>query len=162
MTDHRIGLTLYLLDRIIQGDLAEIVDALVAHDQAERLAAQEPTRMDQSGTAAEVLARESRGWRRRSARSLRRCAPAARAMRLTCRAGCIIWRRVSQIRCHAGPARHPLSTRRGACAAPAGQPDHRPPRLLEVNSRVTRDTLDPRPETETLVEVALAEPFARS
>ena len=40
MTDHRIGLTLYSLDRIIQGDLAEIVDALVAHDQAERLAAQ--------------------------------------------------------------------------------------------------------------------------
>ena len=41
MTDHRIGLTLYSLDRIIQGDLAEIVDALVAHDQAERLAAQD-------------------------------------------------------------------------------------------------------------------------
>ena len=40
MTDHRIGLTLYSLDRIIQGDLAEIVDALLAHDQAERLAAQ--------------------------------------------------------------------------------------------------------------------------
>ena len=40
MTDHRIGLTLYALDRIMQGDLAEIVDALTAHDQAERLAAQ--------------------------------------------------------------------------------------------------------------------------
>ncbi|UXU73743.1 MULTISPECIES: peptide chain release factor 1 [unclassified Paracoccus (in: a-proteobacteria)] len=40
MTDHRIGLTLYALDRIMQGDLSEIVDALVAHDQAERLAAQ--------------------------------------------------------------------------------------------------------------------------
>lgn len=38
MTDHRINLTLYALDRIMQGDLTEIVDALVAHDQAARLA----------------------------------------------------------------------------------------------------------------------------
>ena len=41
MTDHRINLTLYALDRIMQGDLAEIVDALTAHDQAAKLAAQE-------------------------------------------------------------------------------------------------------------------------
>ena len=38
MTDHRINLTLYALDRIMQGDLAEVIDALVAHDQAARLA----------------------------------------------------------------------------------------------------------------------------
>jgi peptide chain release factor 1 len=39
VTDHRINLTLYKLDRIIAGDdLGDIVDALVAHDQAERLA----------------------------------------------------------------------------------------------------------------------------
>ena len=41
MTDHRINLTLYALDRVMTGDLAEIIDALVAHDQAARLAAQE-------------------------------------------------------------------------------------------------------------------------
>ncbi|WBU57320.1 peptide chain release factor 1 [Paracoccus sediminicola] len=41
MTDHRINLTLYALDRVMQGDLAEIIDALTAHDQAEKLAAQE-------------------------------------------------------------------------------------------------------------------------
>ena len=41
MTDLRINLTLYALDRIMQGDLAEIVDALTAHDQAAKLAAQE-------------------------------------------------------------------------------------------------------------------------
>ncbi|SDD29523.1 peptide chain release factor 1 [Paracoccus isoporae] len=41
MTDHRINLTLYALDRVMQGDLGEIIDALTAHDQAERLAAQE-------------------------------------------------------------------------------------------------------------------------
>ena len=41
MTDHRINLTLYALDRIMQGDLTEIIAALIAHDQAEKLAAQE-------------------------------------------------------------------------------------------------------------------------
>ncbi|QRZ12485.1 peptide chain release factor 1 [Paracoccus methylovorus] len=40
MTDHRIGLTLYSLDRIMQGEIGEIADALTAHDQAARLAAQ--------------------------------------------------------------------------------------------------------------------------
>ena len=41
MTDHRINLTLYALDRIIAGDLTEIIDALTAHDQAARLAVSE-------------------------------------------------------------------------------------------------------------------------
>ena len=40
VTDHRIGLTLYKIDRILAGEaLDEIVDALTAHDEAERLAA---------------------------------------------------------------------------------------------------------------------------
>ena len=39
VTDHRINLTLYKLARIVAGDeLGEIVDALVAQDQADRLA----------------------------------------------------------------------------------------------------------------------------
>jgi peptide chain release factor 1 len=38
MTDHRINLTLYALDKIMSGDLTEIIDALTAHDQAARLA----------------------------------------------------------------------------------------------------------------------------
>jgi peptide chain release factor 1 len=38
MTDHRIGLTLYRLDAIMNGDLDELTGALIAHDQAERLA----------------------------------------------------------------------------------------------------------------------------
>ncbi len=38
MTDHRINLTLYRLDAIMAGDLAEVIDALVAHDQAAKLA----------------------------------------------------------------------------------------------------------------------------
>jgi len=39
VTDHRINLTLYKLDRVIEGDMDELVDALVADDQATRLAA---------------------------------------------------------------------------------------------------------------------------
>lgn len=38
MTDHRINLTLYSLNQILQGDLGAIIDALQAADQAERLA----------------------------------------------------------------------------------------------------------------------------
>jgi peptide chain release factor 1 len=37
VTDHRIGLTLHRLDSIINGDIAEIIDSLTTHFQAERL-----------------------------------------------------------------------------------------------------------------------------
>ena len=37
VTDHRIGLTLYKVDNIMNGDLNEVIDALAAADQAERL-----------------------------------------------------------------------------------------------------------------------------
>lgn len=37
VTDHRIGLTLHRLDAILDGDLDEIIDALVTADQAERM-----------------------------------------------------------------------------------------------------------------------------
>jgi peptide chain release factor 1 len=37
LTDHRIGLTLYKLDRVIQGELDELLDAVGAWHQAERL-----------------------------------------------------------------------------------------------------------------------------
>ena len=38
MTDHRINLTLYRLDHIMQGDLNEVIDALIAEHQAGLLA----------------------------------------------------------------------------------------------------------------------------
>ena len=37
VTDHRIGLTLYKLEQILNGDLDEIIDALITADQAEKL-----------------------------------------------------------------------------------------------------------------------------
>ena len=41
LTDHHIGLTLYRLESVMDGDLDEIIDALVTADQAERLRARE-------------------------------------------------------------------------------------------------------------------------
>jgi peptide chain release factor 1 len=41
VSDHRINLTLYKIDRVMQGDLDEFIDALTAEDQAARLAAEE-------------------------------------------------------------------------------------------------------------------------
>jgi peptide chain release factor 1 len=37
LTDHRIGLTLHRLQDVLDGDLEEVVNALVAHHQAEKL-----------------------------------------------------------------------------------------------------------------------------
>ena len=37
VTDHRIGLTLYKIDQIMDGALDELIDALIAADRAERL-----------------------------------------------------------------------------------------------------------------------------
>ena len=41
VTDHRIGLTLHKLDQIMDGDLDELIDALTAADQAEKLRGQQ-------------------------------------------------------------------------------------------------------------------------
>ncbi len=38
VTDHRIGLTLYKLDRIMNGDIQEIIDGCIAADQSAKLA----------------------------------------------------------------------------------------------------------------------------
>ena len=38
VTDHRIKLTLYRIDQIVDGDLDEIIDSLSAADQAAKLA----------------------------------------------------------------------------------------------------------------------------
>ena len=37
VTDHRIKLTLYKLEQILNGDLNEIIDSLIAADQAAKL-----------------------------------------------------------------------------------------------------------------------------
>ena len=39
MTDHRIGLTLYKIDSVMDGDLDEIIDALLLAEQVEKLKA---------------------------------------------------------------------------------------------------------------------------
>ncbi|MBQ2861381.1 MAG: peptide chain release factor 1 [Oscillospiraceae bacterium] len=41
VTDHRIGLTLYKIDSVINGGIDELIDPLRAHDQAEKLRGEE-------------------------------------------------------------------------------------------------------------------------
>ena len=41
LTDHRINLTLYSLPKVMEGDLDEVIEALIGEDQAERLASLE-------------------------------------------------------------------------------------------------------------------------
>jgi len=39
VTDHRIGLTLYKIEQILNGDMDEVLDALITADQAEKMQA---------------------------------------------------------------------------------------------------------------------------
>ena len=41
VTDHRINLTLYKIDQIMNGALDELIDALITADQAEKLKGEE-------------------------------------------------------------------------------------------------------------------------
>jgi peptide chain release factor 1 len=41
VTDHRISLTLYKLEQFLNGDLDEMIDAIITADQAEKLKASE-------------------------------------------------------------------------------------------------------------------------
>ena len=41
VTDHRIGLTLYKLDAVLNGDLDEIINALITADRSKKLATEE-------------------------------------------------------------------------------------------------------------------------
>ena len=40
VTDHRINLTIYKLDAFVDGDLDEMIDALITSDQAEKLSSE--------------------------------------------------------------------------------------------------------------------------
>jgi len=40
VTDHRINLTLYSLDKVIDGEIKPLIDGLVTHHQAELLQAE--------------------------------------------------------------------------------------------------------------------------
>ena len=44
VTDHRIGLTIHRLQEVLDGDLGDMVNGLIAHNQAEKLKEPEPVR----------------------------------------------------------------------------------------------------------------------
>ena len=41
VTDHRIGFTLYRIDEFLNGDIEELIEALITSDQAEKLSRNE-------------------------------------------------------------------------------------------------------------------------
>ena len=53
VTDHRIGLTLYKLTAVLNGDLDELIDALATDDAARRLRQEEQTRGSTSREGSE-------------------------------------------------------------------------------------------------------------
>jgi peptide chain release factor 1 len=61
VTDHRIGLTLYRLEGVLEGDLDEILNALTTHYQAEALKGQETDSKSEArnpvGTTARTVAK---------------------------------------------------------------------------------------------------------
>ena len=63
VTDHRIGLTLYKLDKVLAGELDEVIDALVADEQTRRLLGEEATG-HVTGRAADATV----SWRRAAGR----------------------------------------------------------------------------------------------
>src|ERR1041384_7510496 len=52
VTDHRIGLTLHQLQQVLDGDLGEIVNSLIAHAQAEKLKDSRPGASEPSKRSA--------------------------------------------------------------------------------------------------------------
>ena len=63
VTDHRIGLTLYKLDKILLGELDELVDALMADERTRQLAGTED-RADAGGRSVRGDARSRPVWHR--------------------------------------------------------------------------------------------------
>ncbi len=158
MTDHRVKLTLHKLDRVLEGDLDEIVDALLADERSERSRGRLTAERDTAGTP----------WPRTSDRARPRGRRPARGARL-CRS-----RRAGSWPTPPAPHRRPggPSRRRGRhrrCPPPSGHGRQAvwpaspcstcsaPGRFGPWSSGVDPRVLIPRPETEQVVEAALDE-----
>ena len=156
VTDHRINLTLYKIDKVMNGEaLDEIIDALLAEDQAARLA---EVRMSASRRIRDRRGRRSpiaaaRLGRRRHRRAAPRGAPAlAAGARLEPARGA----RLSGATM--APARAASGSRRWSARRRAREPVSRilgKREFWSLDFALSPDTLDPRPDSETLIEAAL-------
>ena len=156
VTDHRINLTLYKLDKVIAGDaLDELIEALITEDQAAQLAAMEADQL--SGPADRArLARSARpvprgraSIRPSSTRGFWRSSPSASTpMALV--------RRERELA--AARRGRPARAVRGSGGWPASRSAASSARreFWGLAFALNAATLDPRPETEMLVEEAIA------
>ena len=143
VTDHRINLTLYKIERIMDGELDEMIDALAAEHQAEQLASLPKKPLDRRGRRL-----RSSGIDAREARLLLAAATGfseASVLAHPERAAACSRSRTSFSEMTRAPRR-----RRAGRLHPRPQGVLRP-----AISRSTPAVLIPRPETELLVDLAL-------
>ncbi len=57
VTDHRIGLTIHQLDLVMEGALDEFIQALITHDQAEKLKRETVAALEVSSSRSQAEAR---------------------------------------------------------------------------------------------------------
>ena len=151
LTDHRINLTLYKLQFVMEGDLDDVIEALLLARKAEQLEELEFGLGARLMTLAQALrsGRRAAGW----SGSTRSCCCCTRwAGRRRTGPGC--WRttrtRCGQPRRHGflAPVRAPRRRRTAGL-------HRRPQGVLRPGPAVDPRVLVPRPDTETLVEWAL-------
>ena len=154
VTDHRIGLTLYKLDKILLGELDELVDALMADERTRQLAGEEDDGLTSSGAQALT----GRGYRRADVGSVAGRRPRPASVR-TPRPRWLVeevagdrWPVGAGVRDRPGAAASAALVERRAAGEPLQYVLGRWAfRTLDL--MVDRRVLIPRPETEQVVEV---------
>ena len=160
LTDHRIGLTLHQLDLVMEGRLQPIVDALIAHYQAEQLKAETHAGVINAPISDRILKpRDGLQWGRipeRARRDAEVCSCSDRASS-TADVSSLAYCRLNEAAYPDGGIHANSIARRRV----AGEPIQYITGEMEFYGlpfRVTPDVLIPRPETEHVVERALELP----
>ena len=160
MTDHRINLTLYKLDRVMMGELDEVISALISDHQSKLLA-------NAGGRCLTVAPRSHGGmcWRL-LARALAEAGIADAGARCPADRRALFRHQPRRGHFNAGADHRPTPRRaieRALARRIAGEPVHRILGLREffgLHLALSAETLEPRPDTETLVDALL--PFVRA
>ena len=144
VTDHRINLTLHRLPEILEGQLDELIGALIAEDEAERLASLDEQCVKPCAAAAARLAAVSDTAAPRCRIADGPCARRSSARRCCC-TGCDDPAPAASTRCSSAACAHePVAYITGRRA------------FWTIELEVGPGALVPRPDSETLIEAAVA------